>query len=142
MHNLQPAKGSKTTVKRVGRGNASGKGTTAGRGSKGQKARSGGRAGLKLLGLRGLMLSTPKLRGFKSLNRPSGEVSLSDLDKAYGDGDTVSLVSLKKRGLVSVDARKVKVLANGTLDKRLNVKEVAVSDKAKEKIVAAGGSVS
>jgi len=142
MHNMQPSKGAKKSVKRLGRGNATGKGTTAGRGQKGQRARSGGRSGLKLLGMRQLMLSTPKLRGFKSLNRPIGEVSLSDLNKAYSDGDTVSLQSLRKLGLISQETRKAKVLANGTLGKRLTIKGVAVSEKAKEKIAAAGGSVS
>ncbi len=73
MHTLRPSKGSKSKPKRVGRGNASGKGTTAGRGGKGQTARSGGRNKLKLLGMRHLMLQTPKLRGFKSTHDGLGE---------------------------------------------------------------------
>ncbi len=143
LHSIRPAKGAKTTFKRVGRGNASGKGTTAGRGTKGQKARSGvSRGKLKLLGMRHIMLSTPKLRGFKSMYASAAEVSIGTLDKAYGDGELVNLQSLKKKGLVEATAKKVKVLSNGKLAKKLNFKGVAVSESAKLKIAAAGGSVS
>jgi large subunit ribosomal protein L15 len=141
MHNLQPAKGARRTVKRVGRGNASGKGTTAGRGQKGQRARSGGRGGLKLLGMRHIMLQTPKLRGFRSLKDGVAEVSLTMLNEAFGDGDSITAATLKKRGLIPDGAKRAKVLATGTLGKRLNLKGVAYSEKAKEKIEAAGGTV-
>ena len=141
MHNLRPAKGAKRQPKRLGRGNASGKGTTAGRGGKGQTARTGGTGGLKLLGMRHLMLQTPKLRGFQSIHPKAAEVSLDDLNRNYTDGETVTLASLKKKGLAAARAKKAKVLANGKLAKRLTLKGVAVSGGAKEKITAAGGSV-
>ncbi|HTK05223.1 MAG TPA: 50S ribosomal protein L15 [Candidatus Eisenbacteria bacterium] len=141
LHTLTPARGAKRQPKRVGRGNASGKGTTAGRGGKGQTARSGGRNRLKLLGMRHLMLQTPKLRGFKSHHAKSPVVSLGQLNRAYQNGETVSPASLAKKGLVPSDARRVKVLGGGQLKKKLVVKGCVVSDAATELIKAAGGEV-
>lgn len=141
MHSLRPAKGSKYQPKRVGRGNASGKGTTAGRGGKGQTARTGGTGGLKLMGMRHLMLSSPKLRGFQSIYAKAAEVSLAQLSQAYADGESVTLASLKKKKLVPTSAKKAKVLNNGAISKRLTLKGLAASEGAKAKIVAAGGEV-
>jgi large subunit ribosomal protein L15 len=141
MHSLRPAKGAKHYPKRLGRGNASGKGTTAGRGGKGQTARSGGTTGLKLMGMRHLMLSSPKLRGFKSIYAKAAEVSLAQLGANYADGETVTLPSLKKKKLVPAAAKKAKVLNNGAIAKRITLKGIAASEGAKAKIVAAGGEV-
>jgi len=82
-HTLKPAHGAKHSPKRVGRGNASGHGTSSTRGGKGQTARSGGSRGLARLGFRRLMQSTPKLRGFKSLNDKPIVVYISDLEKYF-----------------------------------------------------------
>src|SRR3989304_3223673 len=88
MHTLKPARGSKRYPKVVGRGGGSGKGTTAGRGGKGQTARTGGRNKLKLLGMRHIMLATPKLRGKGFQPKPkAANVSLSQLDAAYKAGE-------------------------------------------------------
>jgi len=141
MHTMRPAKGAKSYPKRVGRGNASGKGTTAGRGGKGQTARSGGSGGLKLLGMRHLMLQSPKLRGFQSHRPKAAEVSLNALEGAFADGEAVNLATLKRKGLVPIPSKKAKILASGKLTKRLSVTGVAASEVAKEKILAAGGSV-
>lgn len=141
MHNLRPARGAKSQPKRVGRGNASGKGTTAGRGGKGQTARTGGRNRLKLLGMRHLMLQTPKLRGFQSHHPKAAAVTLGMLSKAFADGQTVNSASLAKRGLIATASTKTKIVADGKLKKKLTVVGCAVSEAAKEKIVAAGGSV-
>lgn len=140
MHNLKPAKGAKRQPKRVGRGNASGKGTTAGRGGKGQTARTGGRNRLKLLGMRHLMLQTPKLRGFKSHHPKLQNVSLRQLNAAFQSGETISPKLLVKKGLVQGSGR-VKILADGTLKKKLVITGCVVSASAKEKITAAGGDV-
>lgn len=140
LHTLKPAKGSKQYPKRVGRGNASGKGTTAGRGGKGQTARTGGRNKLKLLGMRHLMLQTPKLRGFQSQHAKPALVSLDMLNGAYQNGETVSPASLAKKGLVPTSSSRVKVLG-GKLKKKLIVKGCAVTVAAKEAIAAAGGEV-
>lgn len=141
MHTLKPAKGAKRYPKRVGRGNASGKGTTAGRGGKGQTARTGGRNRLKLLGMRHLMLQTPKLRGFKSLKAKPELLNLGMLGSAFQSGETVSPASLAKKGLVPSSSSRVKIVSDGSLKKKLVVKGCAVSEGAKEKIVAAGGEV-
>ena len=121
--------------------NASGKGTTAGRGGKGQTARTGGRNKLKLLGMRHIILATPKLRGFKSPMRKADVVGLDMLEAAYKTGDVVTPKSLAAKGLVSAAAKRVKILANGALRKKLVVTDCLVSEGAKEKIVAAGGEV-
>ena len=141
LHTLKPAKGAKRYPKRVGRGNSSGKGTTAGRGGKGQTARSGGAGGLKLLCIRHLMRQTPKLRGFKSHHAKRDVFSLDQLGVAYQSGETVSPVTLAKKRLVASASARVKILAGGNLKKKLIVKGCNVSDAAKEKIVAAGGEV-
>jgi len=141
MHTLKPARGSKQYPKRVGRGNASGKGTTAGRGGKGQTARTGGRNKLKLLGMRHIILSTPKLRGFQSMYKKNAVVGLDMIEGAFASGQPVNLKSLKAKGLVPNAAVGAKILGNGTLKKRVVVSGCQVSESAKQKIVAAGGEV-
>jgi large subunit ribosomal protein L15 len=140
MHNLKPARGAKSQPKRVGRGNASGKGTTAGRGGKGQKARTGGRNRLKLLGMRRLMLSTPKLRGFKSHHAKKGVVTLDAINAVFMDGAKVTPAALVKKGLVPSAKNGVKILG-GALKKKIVVIGCLVSEAAKEAITAAGGEV-
>lgn len=141
LNNLKPAKGAKNSSKRVGRGNASGKGTTAGRGTKGQKARTGGRGGHKIRGMRRLVLSTPKLRGFKRQSARIDNVNLNSLQDSYQDGAIVTIKSLKSKGLVPSNSKFVKILGFGTLKKGLKIKGCQVSTSAKDKILAAGGEV-
>ncbi|MCK4554160.1 hypothetical protein KAU19_04310, partial [Candidatus Parcubacteria bacterium] len=66
LHNIKPNKKAVKKRKRVGRGNASGHGTYSGRGIKGQRSRSGGKSGLKRLGMKMILRNIPKKRGFKS----------------------------------------------------------------------------
>ena len=139
MHTLKPARGAKSTRKRLGRGNATGKGTTAGRGGKGQTARTGGRNRLKLLGMRHLMLQTPKLRGFKSQHAKASVVTLDMLSAAFATGAKISPAILAKKGISS--GNHVKILGSGALKKKFMVIGCKVSEAAKEKIVAAGGEV-
>ncbi len=141
MSNLRPARGSKKHPKRVGRGNASGKGTTAGRGTKGQKARTGGRGGLKVLGLRRLVMQTPKLRGFKAPKDDVVLVDLETLNLSCRNGEIVSRRSLIAKKLVPASAAKVKILGGGELKKKLIVIGCKLSGSAKEQILAAGGEV-
>jgi len=141
MSNLKPARGSKQHPKRVGRGNASGKGTTAGRGTKGQKARTGGRGGLKVLGLRRLVMQTPKLRGFKVPKDNVVLVDLATLDQACKNGEIVSRRSLIAKKLIPASTAKVKILGGGELKKKLIVVGCRLSGSAKERILAAGGEV-
>lgn len=141
LSNLKPARGSKSYPKRVGRGNASGKGTTAGRGGKGQKARTGGRGGLKVLGLRRLVMQTPKLRGFKTAKENVVLVDLSQLDRACKSGEIVSRKTLIAKKLIPASAGKVKILGGGALKKKLTIVGCGLSGAAKERILAAGGEV-
>lgn len=140
-HTIHPAPGSKHRSKRVGRGNASGHGTTGTRGGKGQTARSGGSHGLARLGFRIAMQQTPKLRGFRSLRQKPAPVTLSDLDRAFDSGATVTLASLREKGLLPLSSSSVKVLNTGVLNKKLVLEGVKTTKGAEIKIKASGGEV-
>ncbi len=140
LHTIKSFPHSRKKVKRVGRGLGS-KGTYSGRGQKGQRARSGGRKGLKLLGMRRIILSTPKLRGFKSPYAKLSVVNVSDLEKKFKDGEVVSPKTLLEKGLVGKMGAEVKILGDGELKKKLIIADCAVSGSAKEKIEKAGGQI-
>ena len=140
LSNLKPAEGSKHSDSfRRGRGHGSGNGKTAGKGHKGQKARSCATR----LGFEGgqmpLYRRIPK-RGFK--NRNSKEIvaiNVSVLER-FEDGATVDVNALIEAGIIKNPRDGVKVLGNGELTKKLNVKVDAYSASAKEKIEALGGT--
>ncbi|MBD3778804.1 MULTISPECIES: 50S ribosomal protein L15 [unclassified Cellulomonas] len=139
VHHLRPAPGAKTAKTRVGRGEAS-KGKTAGRGTKGTKARyqvpdrfEGGQMPLHM--------RLPKLRGFKNPFRVEYQVvNLDKLSALYPQGGDVTVADLVAKGAVRKGAP-VKVLGTGELTVKLSVAVDAYSGSAKEKILAAGGSV-
>ena len=138
LHHLSPAQGSKKKRIRVGRGEGGRRGKTAGRGTKGLKARSKLRPGFEG-GQTPLAMRLPKLRGFKNPNKE--EFAIVNLS-AFGDfktGGEITPESLRERGLIRHKGR-VKVLAEGDLDRALTVKAHAFSAAAKEKIEKAGGS--
>jgi len=140
MSNLQPAEGSvKSDNFRRGRGHGSGNGKTAGKGHKGQKARSGApRIGFEG-GQMPLYRRIPK-RGFT--NRNSLEIiaiNVSALEK-FENGTEITPEVLLAEGVISKIADGVKILGNGELTKKLNVKVNAYSASAKEKIENAGGT--
>ena len=140
LHELKPAAGSKKAPKRVGRGTGSGLGRNAGKGEKGQNARSGGgvRRGFEG-GQTPLYRRLPK-RGFTNIHAKTyTEVTLTMLNKATTE--EVTAESLLASGAISKIADGVKILGNGELTKKLNVKVNAVSETAKTKIEAAGGTV-
>ena len=141
LSNLQPAAGSVHSDNfRRGRGHASGNGKTAGKGHKGQKARSGApRPGFEG-GQMPLYRRIPK-RGFT--NRNSKEIIAINVDvlNRFEDGAEVTVESLLASGAISKAGDGVKILGNGELTKKLNVKVNAVSETAKTKIEAAGGTV-
>lgn len=139
IHTIRPAKGSKRSRKRVGRGLGS-TGSYSGSGVKGQKARSGV-SGLKRLGAKRLILGTPKLRGFRSLNPKAAVVNVGLLDKHFDGSAPVTLAALQEKELVGKRAKNVKILAQGELTHALKIEGCAISAAAKEKISAAGGSV-
>jgi len=141
LSNLKPARGSSKKEKRVGRGNASGHGTYSGRGVKGQRARSGGRGGLKRLGMRRLLLSSPKIGGFRSLYPRPEVLNLDDLERVLTHGTEVTPKILLKHGLVGKSNNGVKILGNGKLTKKLVIKGCKISASAEEKIIAVGGEI-
>jgi large subunit ribosomal protein L15 len=140
LHHLRPAPGSKKDRIRVGRGEAS-KGKTSGRGTKGTKARYQVRPGFEGGGVR-LVMRTPKLRGFKNPFRVEYQVvNLEKLAEHFPQGGAVTIAELVNKGLVRSN-EPVKVLGSGDISVKLDIKVDKVSEQAKSKILAAGGSVS
>jgi len=139
LSDLKPAKGSNHSRFRRGRGHGSGNGKTAGKGHKGQKARSGApRPGFEG-GQMPLYRRIPK-RGFTCRNsKEIVAVNLSTLEKKYEDGAEVTIDSLIELGIIKNPKDGVKVLGNGELTKKLDVKVNAFSASAAEKIQALGG---
>ena len=142
LHELSPAQGSKKSVKRIGRGTASGQGKTSGKGQKGAKSRSGysRQAGFEG-GQMPLQRRLPK-RGFNNIfGTEYATVNVSDLEKRFEAGATVDAQSLVESGLLKKTLDGVKVLGKGEITKALTVKVSAISESAKAKIEAAGGNV-
>ncbi|MCI5144375.1 MAG: 50S ribosomal protein L15 [Candidatus Electrothrix sp. AR3] len=142
LNNLSPNKGSRKQRKRVGRGQGSGLGKTAGRGHKGAKSRSGGsvKPGFEG-GQMPLHRRLPK-RGFTNIFKKEYVIiTLADLDK-FEAGATVDRQALLEAGLISSkESKQIKVLANGEISKSVTVDADKVSQGAKDKIIAAGGTV-
>jgi large subunit ribosomal protein L15 len=139
LHHLRPAPGSKKERTRVGRGEGS-KGKTSGRGTKGTKARYQVRPGFEGGGVR-LVMRTPKLRGFKNPFRVEYQVvNVEKLAELYPKGGDVTVADLVLKGAVRKN-EPVKVLGDGDISVKLNVSVDKISESAKAKIVAAGGSV-
>ncbi len=141
LSNLQPAEGSKHSDNfRRGRGHGSGNGKTAGKGHKGQKARSGApRIGFEG-GQMPLYRRLPK-RGFTNRNtKEIVAINVSELER-FRSGSNVTVEKMMEVGLIMDPRDGVKILGNGELTKKLNVKANAFSETAKEKIEAVGGTV-
>lgn len=140
LSNLRPAEGSVHSGNfRRGRGHGSGNGKTAGKGHKGQKARSGAtRVGFEG-GQMPLYRRLPK-RGFT--NRNTKEIVAIGLNtlEVFDNGATVDVEALMEKGIVKNPRDGVKILGNGELTKKLDVKVNAFSASAKEKIEALGGT--
>jgi large subunit ribosomal protein L15 len=150
LHSLSPAQPRKDR-KRIGRGLGSGKGRYAGRGIKGQKSRSGSHA--LPAGFEGgqmpIDMRLPKLRGntsadampigpFRTYSQP---VNLRDLEARFDAGAEVSPDTLVAKGLLKNTKVDVKILGSGELTKKLSVTAHGFSKSAREKIEAAGGSI-
>ena len=139
LHEMKPAEGSRKKRKRVGRGIGSGHGKTSGRGHDGQNARSGG--GVRL-GFEGgqipLFQRLPK-RGFTNINRKDYAVVNLDKLNVFAEGTEVTPELLLELGIVSNAKSGIKILGNGTLDKKITVKANKFSASAKEAIEKAGG---
>ena len=141
LNELSPARGSRKSRKRVGRGVGSGTGKTAGRGTKGLKSRSGGkvRAGYEG-GQMPIHRRLPK-RGFTNIFKKCyAAVNVRDLAK-FESGSTVDEAALVRRGLVKGKRDGIKVLGHGEIGIPLTVKVDQVSKSAREKIESAGGKI-
>ena len=139
LHHLRPAKGAKKDQTRKGLGEGS-KGKTAGRGTKGTGARTTTRLGFEGGGVN-LVMRTPKLRGFKNPFRVEYQVvNLEKLTELYPKGGAVTISDLVAKGAVRKN-KPVKVLGGGDLSVKLEISVDKVSESAKTKIEAAGGSV-
>jgi large subunit ribosomal protein L15 len=139
MHELAPALGSTKEAKRIGRGHGSGNGKTAGKGHKGQKARAGysQRFGFEG-GQMPLQRRVPK-RGFNNIFAEEWvAINVSALE-VFEDGSVVDANALASKGIIKKANLPVKVLGNGKLTKKLEVKLNAYSASAAEKIANAGG---
>ena len=136
---LKPANGSTHERFRKGRGHGSGNGKTAGKGHKGQKARSGApRIGFEG-GQMPLYRRIPK-RGFTNRNSKVIVAINVDVLNGFDDGATVTVDSLIEAGIIKNPRDGVKILGNGELTKKLDVKVNAFSASAAEKIQALGGN--
>src|SRR5687768_2785874 len=139
LHHLRPAPGAKTAKTRVGRGEGS-KGKTAGRGTKGTKARyqvpvsfEGGQMPIHM--------RLPKLKGFKNPFKVEFQVvNLDRISELFPEGGTISVDDLIAKGAVR-DGHPVKVLGQGDITVAVSVSADAFSASAKDKIEAAGGTV-
>jgi len=140
LNNLAPSEGARKTKKRVGRGPGSGSGKTAARGHKGARARSGYSASPGFEGGQMPLHRRLPKRGFNNIfKKYYNLITLEQLD-TFDAGTVVDYATLVTAGFVKKEGP-IKVLANGEITKSLIVKIDKVSQSAKEKIIAAGGSV-
>ena len=139
LHELAPVAGSTFEGKRKGRGPGTGNGKTGGRGHKGQHARSGGKTRVGFEGGQMPLARRVPKRGFNNIfAKPLTAVNLAVLNR-FEDGAVVDAAALIEAGVIDACPNGLKVLANGTLTKKITVKAVAFSESAKEKIEQAGG---
>ena len=139
LHELKKNEGATSTRKRVGRGTGSGLGKTSGRGQKGQKSRSGASISPVLEGGQSPLYRRIHKRGFTNAKFKVryASINVSDLNK-FNDGDVVTPELLKEIGMVKNQLDGIKVLGNGTLDKKLTVKAHRFSQSALKKIEESG----
>jgi large subunit ribosomal protein L15 len=143
LHNLRPAKGAVHKEKRIGRGEASGKGGTSTKGNKGGQSRAGYKRKMAHEGGQMPIQRRVPKRGFKNPNRIEYKVfNLGQIDQLLEKYSITefSLENLYTNGLISQTDR-IKILGNGELKAKLAFKVNAISEKAKQAIETAGGSV-
>ena len=140
LENLPKSKETKG-IKRVGRGPGSGMGKTATRGENGQKSRSGASIPAWFQGGQSPLYRRIPKRGFnnKRFRVEYATINLSDLNNFFKDGDVVTPEILKERGIIKKSLAGIKVLATGTIEKKLTIKAQRFSSKAVTKIEEAGG---
>jgi large subunit ribosomal protein L15 len=140
LHHLRPAPGSKSAKIRVGRGEGGKRGKTGGRGTKGTGARKNTPAGFEG-GQMPLHMRLPKLKGFTNRNRVEYQVvNLVDIERLFPEGGEISKDDLVAKGAVRKN-RLVKILGDGDFSVKANITADKFTGSAKEKISAAGGTV-
>lgn len=142
LHSIKPRPGAKHRRKRLGIGESSGHGKTSGRGGKGQSARSGSSIRIGFEGGQMPLIRRLPKRGFNNsrFGTEYAPVNLDSLNK-FDDGSIVDEAALRKAGLANGQVLPIKILARGTLSKKLVVKATAFSVAAKEAIERLGGRV-
>ncbi len=141
LHEMKYNEGARQDRKRLGRGQGSGQGKTAGKGHKGQNARSGGGVAIGFEGGQTPLYKRIPKRGFTNMNRKEYAVINLDTLNKFEDGAVVTPELLKECGIVKKQLDGVKVLGNGTLEKKLEVRCHKISESAKAAIEKAGGKV-
>lgn len=132
----------KKIAKRVGRGNASGHGSFSTRGIKGQRARSGGKGGLRIKGFKKTLLGIPKFKGMVSHYPKAQTVQLSVLAKHFEDGSQVQPGVLFEKHLINAVNKPVKILKDvEKFEKKLEIFNCELSAGAKELVEKAGGTI-
>jgi large subunit ribosomal protein L15 len=142
LHSIKPRPGAKHRRKRLGSGESSGHGKTSGRGGKGQSARSGSSIRIGFEGGQMPLIRRLPKRGFNNarFGTEYAPVNLDALNR-FDDGATVDESTLRKAGLANGQVLPIKILARGTLSKKLIIKATAFSAAAKEAIERLGGRV-
>jgi large subunit ribosomal protein L15 len=144
MLELGQLKNKKRMKRRLGRGNASGAGSYCGRGIKGQRARAGGKKGLKLRGFKKILLTMPKYKGMKRRFPAAQVIYLSRLAKVFDENVQITPGELYQKKLIADINLPVKILlrdSSETLDKKLEIFGCDVSAGARKLIEAAGGKI-
>ncbi len=141
LNNLFPAPKSIKKRKRVGRGCSSGHGFTSGRGSKGQNARAGGGVKARFEGGQMPLYRRIPKRGFNNIFKK--DYSIVNIEKLnmFNDGDIVSSKELISKGVIKKVGDGIKILAKGSLTKKLTIKANKFSQKAVKEIESAGGKI-
>ena len=140
LHELRPQEGSTRSPKRVGRGIGSGLGKTSAKGHKGQKARSGSKKNGFEGGQMPLARRLPKRGFYNHFAKVYTVINVSDLNR-FDDDTTITVELLKEKRVISkIEKDGLKVLGNGELTKRLNVRAAKFTKTAQEAIKAAGGT--
>lgn len=139
LSNLRDTSRNRKKRRRVGRGISSGAGKTCGRGTKGEGARSGTKTRLTYEGGQFRTYMKYPERGFSNVQFQSKYevVNLDQINEMYEDGETVNIDSLKGKGFLSGNVKALKILGNGTLEKKVKITAHAFSQSAKSKLTAA-----
>ena len=141
IHTVKANKKASRKKIRRGRGNAAGRGTYSGRGLKGQNARSGV-SNLKRLGMKQVLLRTPKKRGFKSKKPKDQVINLAVINKFFHDKEVVAPAVLLEKGLIKTVKIGVKILGVGKLTaSELVFKGLKFSDSARKQVADKKGKI-